>query len=227
MEKRTNTSLQYFACMLQCRYELIGKIKRTIQPVEGKTMNKTTVALTNEQYQELINLTRNGYNDSSKHRGNNRIATALVTQANLGCRIGDILQLKLSDIIKDGDRYRLNTTEDKTGKPRTFTVHPSIYNYLLEYSVSNGIKPTARLFPISVRAVEKHLKALCEHLGIENVSTHSFRKMYATRCYMESGMDVELVRQLLQHSNVADTQRYIGISNKRIEETLSNSLNII
>ena len=47
-------------------------------------------------------------NGDKEFRGNNRIATALVIQANLGLRIGDILNLRLQDIIRDGDRYRLN-----------------------------------------------------------------------------------------------------------------------
>lgn len=47
---------------------------------------------------------------------NKKIATALTLEANLGLRISDILQLRLSAIIRDGDRYRLNIVEQKTKK---------------------------------------------------------------------------------------------------------------
>ena len=74
--------------------------------------NKKTVALTKEQYEEIINTMRTGF---SGCRANHRIATALVLEANLGIRISDIVKLKLNDIVKDSGRYRLNITEKKTG----------------------------------------------------------------------------------------------------------------
>ena len=82
-------------------------------------MNKRTVALTVDQYHEIIDTMRTGF---SGCRANNRIATALIIEANLGLRISDILTLKLDDIVKDGDRYRLDIIEQKTQKKRTFTV---------------------------------------------------------------------------------------------------------
>lgn len=78
-------------------------------------MNKTTVALSKRQYKEIIKTMREGGTD---FKPNVRIATALVIEANLGLRIEDILSLKLGDIIADGNRYRLNIVEKKTGKKR-------------------------------------------------------------------------------------------------------------
>lgn len=92
--------------------------------------NKTTVALTKEQYQEIIETMKTG---GSFFRANEKIATSLVLEANLGLRIEDILRLKMSDIIMDGGRYRLNITEKKTSKKRTFTVPVAIYNYMRVY----------------------------------------------------------------------------------------------
>ena len=59
-------------------------------------------------------------------------------------------------------------------------------------------------------------------LSIDNVSTHSFRKRFATQTYTNSRYNIELVRQLLQHSNVATTQRYIGVASKDIEDALAS-----
>jgi len=47
---------------------------------------------------------------------NERVATALVLEGNLGIRISDILALRPCDIVRDGDRYRLEIVEKKTGK---------------------------------------------------------------------------------------------------------------
>ena len=64
-------------------------------------MNKKTIALSEEQYVQIINAIRNGFVCADGHvvKPNNRIATVLTLEANLGMRISDILHLRLSDII--------------------------------------------------------------------------------------------------------------------------------
>ena len=78
------------------------------------------------------------------------------------------------------------------------------------------------LFTIKERAVQKQLAIVCDYLGLERVSTHSFRKSFATTAYENSGYNIELVRQLLQHSNTATTQRYIGVAQRELENALSS-----
>lgn len=189
--------------------------------------NKKTVALNKEQYELIIDTIRQGFIYQCKGKNvqfkpNNRMASVLAVQANLGLRIGDILKLKFNDIIKDGNRYRLDIIEEKTGKNREFTVTNEIYNYLKMYCLENNIKPTATIFPITERSLQKNLKILSEYLGIENISTHSFRKFYATSIYLDNGYNVALVRELLQHSTLAITQKYIGVSSKLVEEAIQN-----
>ena len=84
---------------------------------------KTTVALTDEQYETIIYEMKKG---SSFFRPNERIATALILEANLGIRIEDILSLRLCDIVSDAGKYRLHITEQKTSKTRRFTVPEEI-----------------------------------------------------------------------------------------------------
>lgn len=78
------------------------------------------------------------------------------------------------------------------------------------------------IFPISERMVQKQLKIVCDYLGYEEISTHSFRKWYATEIYKANGYDITLVQRLLQHSSAAVTQRYIGIEPQRIESAIEN-----
>lgn len=186
-------------------------------------MNKKTVALSREQYNEIIDTLRTGF---SGCRPNNRIATALVLEANLGLRISDIIHLKLNDIVKDGDRYRLDIIEQKTGKKRTFTVPIEIYSYIQQYCIDNDIKRNEVIFNVSERAVQKQLKIVCDYLGYENISTHSFRKFYATNIYVNNNYNVVLVQQLLQHSSPVITQRYIGIGTQELEQAIKNNLNL-
>ena len=187
-------------------------------------MNKKTLALSKEQYTEIIETMRTGFTGC---RPNNKIATALVLEANLGIRISDILNLKLKDIIKDGYRYRLNIVEKKTGKDRTFTVPKEIYNYIQQYCLDNEIKSTDVIFDIGERAVQKHLKIVCDYLGYTGISTHSFRKFFATSIYLENNYNIALVQELLQHSSPTITQRYIGVSRKEVEEALQKNINLL
>ena len=186
--------------------------------------NMKTRALTTEQYKEIIQTMREGFTGC---RPNNRIATALVLEANLGIRISDIVKLRLCDIVRDGGRYHLEITEQKTGKRRVFTVPDGIYGYIVTYAMDNGIGKDEQLFPITERAVQKVLKLVCDYLGYESISTHSFRKFFATEIYKNNGYDIALVQQLLQHSSTAVTQRYIGIAPRRIEAALSAHSNLI
>lgn len=191
-------------------------------------MNKRTVALTTEQYTNIITAIKSGFCHAGReYKPNERIATALTLEANLGMRISDILQLHYCDIIKDGDRYRLDISEIKTGKERVFTVPEEIRSYIDEYRTRNHMTEQQRLFDLSERQIQKHLKATCEYLGLDGISTHSFRKYFATQIYINNGYNIELVRQLLQHSSVAVTQRYIGIQQKQVENALQNHVILI
>lgn len=180
-------------------------------------MNKKTKALTTEQYKEIIRTMKKGF---CGFRSNERIATALVLEGNLGLRISDILKLRPCDIVRDGDRYRLEITEQKTGKHRVFTVPLVIQQYIENYCLRNGIERNALIFPITERAIQKQLHIVCDYLGYEGISTHSFRKWYATEIYKANGYDIALVQRLLQHSSAAVTQRYIGIEPQRIEAAI-------
>lgn len=187
-------------------------------------MNKKTTALTTEQYKEIIQTMREGF---SGCRPNDRIATALVLEGNLGIRIGDILSLRLADIVRDGDRYRLDIAEQKTGKARSFTVPLVIYQFIENYCLRTGIARTEVIFPIKERAVQKQLAIVCDYLGYQGIGTHSFRKWYATEIYKANGYDIALVQRLLQHSSAAITQRYIGIEPSRIEAAIEGHAQLL
>jgi len=159
-------------------------------------------------------------------RPNERIATALILEANLGLRISDIVNLHLSDIVRDGERYRLSITEQKTKKARNFTVPLALYQFIRCYCMDNGIEQNAVIFPITERAAQKQLKTVCDYLNIHGVSTHSFRKFYATEIYKNSNYNIALVQQLLQHSSAAVTQRYIGIQQQEIEQAIEKHLKL-
>ena len=164
-------------------------------------MNKRCVALTDEQYRESISLLRSGF-------------------------ILDTLKLKMCSFIKDGSRYRLDIKEQKTGKMRTFTVPIEVYSFIQDYAISNNIGADAKLFDISERQVERHMNKVFTKMGLplRQYGTHSARKLFATKVYVENDYNIELVRVLLQHSSVVTTQRYIGIQQKQVEDALAGTV---
>lgn len=186
--------------------------------------NKKTVALTKEQYKEIIETIMNGCVGC---RPNERVAFALQLEANLGLRVSDVVRLTLNSFVKDGNRYRLAIVEQKTGKQRVFTIPNSLMLFIQNYALRNNIDNDSLLVPITTREIQKVLAVACDHLGYEGISTHSFRKMYASEIYRKNGYDISLVQILLQHSSPAVTQRYIGISSKQIEDAIENNLNLI
>lgn len=190
--------------------------------------NKKTRALTQEEYYLAIETIRTGFTTSKgvQIKPNKKVLAATVIQANLGLRISDVMSLKLSDIIKDGTRYRLDIAEQKTGKKREFTVPQEVYSFIQGYMIEMGIKPMQPLFDISIRAVQKHLRIVAEYLGLEGIGTHSLRKFFCTSIYNENGYNIELCRVLMQHSSVTVTQRYSGIQPQLIEQALANHIKL-
>ena len=137
------------------------------------------------------------------------------------------MKLRPCDIVNDGGRFRLSIVEQKTGKQRVFTVPLVIQQYIENYCLRNGIRHSELIFPITTREVQKVLARVCDYLGYEGISTHSFRKWYATEIYRNNGYDIALVQRLLQHSSAAVTQRYIGIEPQRIEKAIEGHAELI
>ena len=187
--------------------------------------NKRTSVLTIEQYTALINLIRTG--QGRKLHKHPDVAACLMVQANTGMRIGDIINLRLCDIVKDGGKWRLNLTEDKTDKVRIFKVPDCVYDFVYNYANEHNIARDEVVFPISERRLQRVIATACDILGYENISTHSFRKFSASRVYENSGFDIELTRRYLQHSSVAITQRYLATCDKRMDEAIDKSVALV
>ena len=191
-------------------------------------MNKKTVALSQEDYREIITAIQSGFEyeqdgQQKKFRANIQLATILQLEANLGLRISDILTLTMASIKKDGSRHRLDITEKKTGKARQFTVPDSVYAFLSEYAMNKGIGKHDALFNIGERAAQKQLKIVCDYLGIEGVSTHSFRKTFATIAYTAVWCWYCCVAIAVSLTQYYSCCRYIGIGTKQIEEALQGT----
>jgi integrase len=170
-----------------------------------------------DEYKAIISLMVNGFVNEKNgvFRPNKQVALVLQLEASLGLRIGDVLALRVNN-FKNGV---LETIENKTGKLQYREINREVYDYIKDYAIESQLTSTDRLFTIGVRAVQKQLKTVVDHLGLENISTHSFRKMYATAAYEDNGHNLGLVKELLNHTSIATTQRYIRV----LQQTINNA----
>lgn len=187
----------------------------------------TTVVTTDQEYKEVIKCLREGYItvDGHKHKPNNQIATILVLECNLGCRLSDIVALRTDSIKLENDIYKLNIIEQKTKKKRTFIVPDQIVDYINKYVEENKIQER-RIFTLSEQAIWKALRQVTSHLGLKDVSSHSFRKAAAMALYEKSDYDVALVSQWLQHSAITTTSTYLKRNSKQMEQAIKGIVNL-
>ena len=189
--------------------------------------HSTTRPLTIEEYKEIIPLIAYGfeYKDQGgnirEFRPNERLALVFQVQATTGLRIGDVLDLKPKH-FKGG---KMEVTEGKTKKLQYRKVAPELISKIYGYAMENDIKENELLFSIGVRAVQKQLKIVTDYLDLDNIGTHSFRKLYATEIYNNT-KDIEVVRELLNHSSISTTQKYIKVSQEEIDK-VSESINML
>ena len=191
-------------------------------------MNRKTSCITDEQFDEIIGLLYNG-SDLGIIRPNKQIAVILTVTGNCGLRIGDCLKLKLNSFIYDGKCNKYNIKEEKTGKSRSFVIPDEIFKLLVDYAMENELGNDDYLFEYTERNIQKKLKQIADYLGddYKDISTHSFRKCAAMRIYRNSGNNIELTRKYLNHSSIAVTQKYLGVSDDEVNNVIMNSVRVV
>lgn len=223
MQKRHPLGGIKISCRSRNEKNFSKKIER-----EVNTMGRyVTRSLDRDSYEKLVKTIRCGYEYKGvKHRPNYQIATILVLEANLGCRIGDIIALTTDSIVNDGGIWKLNITEEKTGKKRYFIVPKPIKAYIDEYCRCSGIT-NGRLFDIQAPAVWKQLRAATAYLEYKDTSTHSLRKMAAQTIYENTNHDIEAVAEFLNHSSINTTRRYIKRTDEQLESAIMSAVCIV
>lgn len=152
-----------------------------------------------------------------------------------GLRISELLNIKLEDYITKGETSELmiigkgralDTPESITIPSQTTTL---INDYLKERRHS---KRTCKyLFcnltdgKLTRQAVNKEIKKIAiEYDKINNsnisprVSTHTFRHSLARYCLINLGLPINQVKDLLRHSNIETTAKYLTTSQEEITE---------
>lgn len=165
---------------------------------------------------------------------------------NFGFRCGDLLSLRIGDVVDASGKIvrTFKIKEEKTGKIRPAAMNPAVVNALMLFLENvykdEPIDRNAYLFtsvahaqrykspvPLSVRSVERMLKEVVNdrcHIPV-HASTHLMRKTFAYHFLMKApdrSRALELLSMQLNHSSIAYTLRYIGITQDEILQTCFN-----
>lgn len=170
---------------------------------------------------------------------NKRDYMLFVVGINVGLRAGDLLRLKIKDVLIDNEIVdSVTITEEKTTKRRVFELNKSAKEAINLYlSTLKDIDVDSYLFKsrkgtesLTVESAHKIIKTTLRELNIKgNYGTHTLRKTFAYHCYMNNIKDnptiINTLQRMLNHSSASVTLRYIGIT-KEVITDIYNSLNL-
>jgi site-specific recombinase XerD len=120
--------------------------------------------------------------------------------------------------------------EQKRGKRQEVAINASIHEaleeYLSAYPDAASSKDHYVIFnsqargytePIKRGQAWKLISTICQEVGLQgNYGTHSLRKTWGYHARM-NGVDLALIMYKLNHSSLAYTKRYLGITDDELE----------
>lgn len=196
-----------------------------VQPfkrVKGaKKRQRIPTVLTTDEVQMILNCPTDDYKSLME-------VTMFNVFYSTGCRLSEVLGMKLSDMDLDARRV---VVTGKGSKQRFVFLTPRTVELLREYLVQrdavlerNGIvgedvllvNQKGRRLPVStVHSIFDRYGAL---LGLSKRFTpHVFRHSFATHL-LDNDSDIRIVQVLLGHESIGTTQIYTHVSGKRLEE---------
>ena len=136
-----------------------------------------------------------------------------------GLRLGDIRNIRWSDIRKVGDDYRYSIIMQKTQEPITNKVNADAIRWL---PALKG-RPNQHIFSLPATAtIEKTLAQWAQRAQInKHVTFHTARHSYATMALM-AGADLYTISKLLGHRNIKSTTIYAAVIDSQRDTATDN-----
>ncbi|MGQ7890658.1 tyrosine-type recombinase/integrase [Paenibacillus sp. WC2504] len=129
-----------------------------------------------------------------------------------GCRISEILSLRVKQIRFDQDSFLLSNT--KNGKQRIVVMMSQMGQVLYLFCKQNHLSDNNFLFQdsdgnaLSSQQVRESLHHYCLLANIDRIKIHGTRHTFATIMY-ESGVELPVIKQLLGQNSISVSQKYI------------------
>lgn len=162
-------------------------------------------ALTRNQQNELID-----YLERTNHKLKNIILFYIYT----GTRLNEALNLRLEDV--DFENKTIHIKGTKTSKSnRTIPVNEKVLALM---------EKTETPFNYQARYVQKGFKEICNELKFENITIHSLRHTFVTRC-IEKGIKLTTIQKWVGHSSIKITSDIYGEIQTEFEREELDKLN--
>ena len=156
-----------------------------------------------------------------------RMRTIVILGANTGLRISEMLALGWEDIDFRRGLIKVRCDEDFTTKgkrnrevPMNGTVlealrrHPRhIHSPLVFYSRTGGGVPRDRIYA--------SFKKTLRDIGLGDYTLHTLRHTFGTQL-AANGVDVRTIQELMGHSSIATTMKYLHAAPSRVQKAVEN-----
>jgi len=148
-----------------------------------------------------------------KHR------TVVMLLYSTGMRLSEIAALKITDI--DSQNMRIKVVQGKGAKDRFTILSEAVLQELRAYYII--YKPAIYLFngsgkgrPISHRSIQHLVQKALAQAGLDSkhYTVHTIRHSFATHL-VDHGTDLHTVKELLGHSTLQTTMRYMHLTTTR------------
>jgi len=149
---------------------------------------------------------------------------------NSGLRISDLLNLQIRDIVDEHGKIgeRITLCEKKTSKAKDFPISDVARKAITEYLKTRKFEFDEPFFlskkknngkaPLQRDQAYKIINNAAKEIGItEKIGTHTLRKTFGYHAY-KSGVSIEVIQKLFNHTIPAITLRYIGITQEDLDD---------
>lgn len=153
---------------------------------------------------------------------------------NSGLRISDLLHLNIDDVVDESGKIRDRVTlrEKKTNKTKDFPISDVARKAITEYLKTRIFELDEPFFlskkknngkcPLQRDQAYKIINNAARAIGIkEKIGAHTLRKTFGYHAY-KSGVPVEVIQKLFNHSTPSITLRYIGITQDDLDGVYLN-----
>lgn len=203
-KKANSTYFKHTVYGLRFFYRLYGMDDQRIKLPIIRDTKKLIVVFSRSELKRLFKAPK-----SLKYR----IILALIYSA--GLRISELCNLKITDI--DSERMQIQVRNSKGNKSRYVILSACILKGLRKYVLSS--KPSVYLFngktkgqPLGTGSIQQSFRRAMSATKInKEASVHTLRHSYATHL-LEDGLDIVTIKELLGHSHIETTMRYLHVA---------------
>jgi len=130
----------------------------------------------------------------------------------LGCRVGELVKIKVQDVDISYGTVRIYGTYSKTKTPRTSVIFDKDLLIDLDYYIkTKNLKDNTALFPMGERRIQQIIKNYGQRVGLPWVTPHKLRHTHICQNLMK-GVPINAVQQQVGHKNLSTTQIYSKLS---------------